>query len=380
MGLTVAHVVATSGRSGVESHLRALFEGLRAEGIRSILVCPAPGPLTEALEGAGFEVRLAAPVRRAGWGGLARLRGAVDDSDVVHSHGPRPLWWSALMRWTGRRRALVGTVHEFGRRGVGSWRGPWFARIERASLLAQDALIAVSREQRRRLLESGAAPARALHVVLGSSPILLEAPRTQFGAESPPFAITVARLERDKGIDVLLEAWALLASRGVRLNLEIWGEGSQRPGLEIQAARLGISSSARFCGLSREPYRRTERAILYVAPSRTETFGISVLEAMALGVPVVATSVGGHLDLLGAVDDALLVPPEDPAALASAVEVLLRRPEEDRPSLGRRLALRAAEEFSPRRMARETRAVYETAIGASPAPASISLSAGAATR
>lgn len=138
-----------------------------------------------------------------------------------------------------------------------------------------------------------------------------------------PFTfVTVAALRRKKGLDVLLEAFrAAFGSRKADVRLRIAGDGPQAEELEDLRHSLGLEGRVELLGrLSREGVRRELwRANVGVLPSRLETFGVAVIEAMATGLPVVATSSGGPEEIV-TTETGWVVPPDDSRALASALE------------------------------------------------------------
>jgi phosphatidylinositol alpha-1,6-mannosyltransferase len=132
--------------------------------------------------------------------------------------------------------------------------------------------------------------------------------------------ICVAMLsQRYKGIGFLLEALPILDREGVRYHLEVVGDGALRPTLERKASMLGIGGSVSFTGLLPDASAVRERldaADIFVLPSLTEGLPRALLEAMARGLPCVASSVGGVVELLHPSD---LVPPREPLALANKI-------------------------------------------------------------
>jgi colanic acid/amylovoran biosynthesis glycosyltransferase len=148
----------------------------------------------------------------------------------------------------------------------------------------------------------------------------------------PDVVLSVARLVEKKGLADLVAACALLRLRGVSPRLEIVGEGPLRGQLEGAAARLGID--ARFRGVlpQEEVLELMRRAAIFCLPSVVAADGdrdglpTSVLEAMALGVPVVTTAVNGLAEAVLHQRTGLLVPQGDPSALADAIERLLSEP------------------------------------------------------
>jgi len=137
--------------------------------------------------------------------------------------------------------------------------------------------------------------------------------------------LTVASLDQKKGIDVLLEAFALYRGSGGCWNLEIGGDGPLRQQLMQQVVRLHLEESVRFLGqLTRGQVREVMwSASAFVLPSRVETFGIVVAEALATGLPVIATKCGGPENILTP-DDGLLVEPDDQLGLANALATMAR--------------------------------------------------------
>jgi glycosyltransferase involved in cell wall biosynthesis len=163
-----------------------------------------------------------------------------------------------------------------------------------------------------------------------------------------PLIVTAARINPDKGLDVLLEALKLAKLRHPDLLAVVYGE-TQRgyeehlDELLARRAELGLEHSIRFAGFVAQPQKEWASARCYVQPARdrTEIMPLAVLEAMAMGLPVVATRVGGLPELVEDGVTGLLVEPERPEALAEAlVRVLGDRALADRlGQAGRRLVL-----------------------------------------
>jgi glycosyltransferase involved in cell wall biosynthesis len=133
----------------------------------------------------------------------------------------------------------------------------------------------------------------------------------------------IARLEPEKGHRYLLDAWPTVAVRHPSAHLLIVGEGSTARQLKAAATRLGIRGSVSFTGRREDVVALTGELTVAVLPSVREAQGISILEAMARRVPVVATSVGGIPEVITPGVDGVLVPPADPLALAAALDRLL---------------------------------------------------------
>jgi glycosyltransferase involved in cell wall biosynthesis len=162
-----------------------------------------------------------------------------------------------------------------------------------------------------------------------AGPVPPSSVRAEFGiSPDAPLVGVIARLESEKGHRFLLEAWPAVARQAPDAWLLIVGEGSEADALRAQADALPRDAARRvvFTGRREDISSLTAELCVAVLPSLREAQGISILEAMARRRPVVATTVGGIPEVITSGVDGLLVPPEDPAALASAIERLLNDP------------------------------------------------------
>lgn len=169
---------------------------------------------------------------------------------------------------------------------------------------------------------------------------------------------TACRLEPVKGIATLIEAIAILAVDIPSIRLEIAGEGSLRNALEERVARQRVSANITFLGWCRNMIPVLQSWGLFVQPSLDEGFGVAVLEAMASGLPVVASDVGGLREIVEDGKTGFLVPPRDPAAFAEKIRLLLGDPDL-RAAMGAAGRRRAQEEFSLTAMVRRTAEFYD---------------------
>ena len=152
--------------------------------------------------------------------------------------------------------------------------------------------------------------------------------RADFGIPpAAPLVGVVARLEAEKGHRFLLDAWPAVVAGAPDAMLLVVGEGSEADALRAQAVTLGVADRVVFSGRREDISALTAELSVAVLPSLREAQGISILEAMARRVPVVATSVGGIPEVITSGVDGLLVPPSDPGALAGAVVRLLADPD-----------------------------------------------------
>jgi colanic acid/amylovoran biosynthesis glycosyltransferase len=260
----------------------------------------------------------------------------------------------ALLRgWGGVR--LVTSAHGSDLLPGGRPRRP-LARSVRLLLARSDRLVAPSAAYRDALLRAYPALAGRVAVVHnGVSADELAAPRRPAEGEEPPYVLCLAHYAPWKGLDVLVRAFARVAALHPGVRLVVAGDGAGRAETAALAASLGVAG--RVALLDEQPRARVAELLngcaLFVLPSRAESFGIALVEAMACGRPVVGTRVGGIPEIVHDGVDGLLVPPDDPAAMACAIELLLA----DAPA-AERMGARARETVRLRFQAAHAGAAY----------------------
>ena len=163
-------------------------------------------------------------------------------------------------------------------------------------------------------------------------PNLVRAPTevTRPAGQSPLRIVSLGRLHGNKDFGLLIGAFARLRRSGVDAQLTIGGEGPERGALEALAASEGVAERVSFPGWIDDRAAFFARADLFVLSSRVEPFGIVVIEAMAHGVPVVATRTAGPLDILSHGETGLLVACESVEQMCAALRDLLGDPERAR--------------------------------------------------
>lgn len=175
--------------------------------------------------------------------------------------------------------------------------------------------------------------------------------------ENQKSLVAIARLSPEKGLSTLLKAVALIHKSLPDLRLEVAGEGPCHAELLREANHLGIYEKVQFLGQVSDPENVLSRGRVFVLPSNSEGVSLTLLEAMAAGVPVVATDVGGTPEVLENGKSGLLVPPQNPEELANAIKRLWL--DDD---LRFRLSLaadqRVSEQFDISRMTREYNELY----------------------
>jgi glycosyltransferase involved in cell wall biosynthesis len=282
---------------------------------------------------------------------LARLLGRLR-VDVLHTHDERPLVHGGpAARLAGAR--VLHTRHWQG--SLLSPRQEWLVRL--VSRCA-DRFVCISQDSARWAVARGV-PRRRVRALWNGIDVGRFAYR---GPDPAGPAVLVARLAPVKDVATLLRATALAARRRADFRLEVAGDGSARADLERLAGELHLGRHVRFLGEVRDVAGLLARARLFVLPSLTEGLSLTLLEAMARGLPVVATRVGGNPEVVAEGQTGLLVPPGAPDQLA---ECMLRL--WDDAEAGARLGAagrrRVERHFDVRRMVAAYEAMYRDIEG-----------------
>ncbi len=177
-----------------------------------------------------------------------------------------------------------------------------------------------------------------------------------------PLIVAVGVLDFQKGFDVLIAAHARVRAAGVLHQLVIAGKGNLEEDLRRLAEREGVKDSVHFVGFLKNPYPLMARATGFVLSSRLEGFALVVAEALALGVPVIATNVAGPDEILDGGRYGPLVPVDDITAMAEAMKRLLTDGEWH--AALARTAPEAAERYDVRRIVPRIEALFDEVLGA----------------
>ena len=279
--------------------------------------------------------------------GLARQFAAAR-ADVVHTHNNVPLIYGGPASRLAGVRAVVQTRHG---QAIGTT-ARHRAAFRMASLFA-GRVVCVSEDAKRLSAAEGVAP-RRLSVIRNG----IDTARFAYLGPVPDGpVVTVGRLVPAKGVDTLLRAAARVARRRPGFRLEIAGDGVARPGLEALAVELGLTDRVRFLGNVQDVPGLLARASALALPSLSEGISLTLLEAAARGLPIVATRVGGNPEVVEDGVTGRLVAPADAAELASALVDLEANPNGAR-VMGRAGRERVERLFDVRRMVAEYEALY----------------------
>ncbi len=360
--LRILHVDSERSWRGGERQVLELMRRQRAHGDHPELAAPAQSALYRKAMAEEFPVHGVS--MRGTWDvasamALAALHRSVRP-DLVHWHAARAHAIGALaaLLAPGPARILSRRVDFLVRRNPGS---------VLLYSLPIDAIIAISEGVRRALIQSGVSAGRIRVVPSGIDLSPYEAPfdrvelRRRLGiADDERIVLQVAALAPHKSQSDLLEAAAQALRTRPELRFWIAGEGALRSELEAQQKRLGLEQTVRLLGFREDVTDLLRAADIFCVSSNLEGLGTSTLDAMAAGLPVVATRVGGIPEIVADGVSGILVAPRDPSGLAGAIVALAADP-------ARRAAMGAAgrgrvQEFSADRTSEGTHRVYLEAL------------------
>jgi glycosyltransferase involved in cell wall biosynthesis len=333
-------------------------------------------------------VRLAQPGRR-GWGTFRYLRALADwlrarrdDYDLVYVSMLRHDAYAALGA-VDERVPVVVRAHGAGAAGDCAWhQQARFGRCMRRRCRRATALIAPCPLVRQELLAAGYAreqihdvpcgvpipPPRSPEAKLSARRVLAETQPALMVPIDTPLAVYAGRLHAAQGLKQLVAAWRLVVARRPTARLWMAGDGPQRQALQDHIDFLGLHGRVVCTGTFDQVDDLLTAADLFVRPAYEEGLSRALLEAMAAGLPIVASDVPGHREAIADGRHGRLVPAERPDALAAAVVQLFEQPELGA-QWGAAARERAAAEFSLSQMTDRHLALFEKLLLARPAAA-----------
>jgi L-malate glycosyltransferase len=353
--LRVLHVVSSLQVGGMEQFvLRIAAEQQRGGHYVSVMGLQG-GPLLDEARRLGLEALvLEGPkMGRALRAIQAMLR---RQPDIAHAHNPGALPYALLAKLSTRSRVVMTRHGQEPKRigGLLEWRGT-------------DAVVAVSEAAAAAMRAQYPANARKISVIINGvhradAPSCREKVRAELGLTREVVGIVVARLDRLKGHESLLRALSLLREASTKVTMLVAGDGPERANLETLAGQLELGSDRlRLLGYRSDISELLSAADFFVLPSLTEGLPLSILEAMAQALPVVATPVGGIPEVITDGLNGLLVPVNQPAALSAAIAKLAGDPILRR-SLGETACSHAHDHFSFERMAQRYEELYRSLL------------------
>ncbi len=372
--LRVFAVIASSESGGAERAIASLFKGLDRDRFEVWVACHGTGPMVQ--EYRHFATRVW-PLPLAG---VFNVRSAIRLSrlmratrcDIVHTQ----LWTADVLGVLASKLARVPVA-------IANVQGPYFlpigvtglrkarrevlSRVFRGIYWCFDGIIAASEFIRDDLIRRPGIRipsdrVKVIHNALDFQRIerFLAARQNKGevrGDRGFPLIVTVANFFAIKGHEWLIRGIPRVLRRFPRARFVFVGDGQTRRAMEALVISMGLSDQVVFTGSLANPLELINGSDIFVLPSVSEGLSIAILEAQALGKPVVATRVGGIPEVVEDGETGLLVPPRDPEALADAICTLLENPSRAQ-AMGERGRRTAQDRFSAETMVRAVERLY----------------------
>lgn len=372
--MKILHVIDSGGLYGAEKMLLSLAVECRRLGHEvTIATIVAPqdesDPLGEAARGRGLDhhrFRMNDGLNLRGAGDILRFA-EQQGFGIIHTHGYKANILLSLA--AGRRRPrLVCTLH--GWAAVSCRSRLWFYEaLDRLLLRRFDRVVVVSEPMRR--VASRHVPGERLEVIPNGIELAEPGDDQAASMRQAPAAgtlriLAIGRLSHEKGFDRLVAATAILVAGGMQPLVTIAGDGECRAALEQQIAAAGLQGQLRLVGYVADVGKLYRESDLFVICSRTEGLPLVLLEAMAHGLPVVATPVGEIPVVLGHGRYGCLLDDDSPQALADGIRRVAGS--SDLGELASRASAHVRAEYSAAKMAARYCRVYEDCLGAAAGP------------
>jgi glycosyltransferase involved in cell wall biosynthesis len=370
----IAHVITESGPyGGAQRNTYLTVKGLIEHGYDVELICGAGGPLIGAAEAAGVPVHvlpdLVRPVNPLKDGrALLRLHRLFRNRNyhIVHTHSVKAGLLGRLAAWCAGVPLIIHTLHGVPFRISRDFKSRFYIAYERALGHMTRCFVCVGEVLRQEIAAWRIAPESKLATIYSGIDFSSYAPqhsgvktKQKLGLETAwPIIGCIGRLSEQKAQDYLIEAVGFLTDRYPAIKLLLVGEGGLRPLLEKQIGERDLGSHVALLGERDDIADLLNVFDIYAMSSRWEGVGRALTEAMHAGLPIVATSVNGVVELISHEETGLLVPPENPRALADAIDRLAS--ERQRAiRLGANARARAAELMGSERMVLAIEELYE---------------------
>jgi len=326
--LKILHLITELAPAGAERCVYELATRLDRGSFDVSVAALRGGAFAERLSAAGIDVTTLDVRGKWDVGKLFRLVELLRARrpDVLHTHLFHADLAGRIAAWRAGVEHIVHTVHIAEARFR-----PWQFAFQRLTCGMCDAIVAVSPSARDHHARKSGIPADRYVVIPNGIDVdaytrddsARRRLRQQWGVAADEFLLAfVGRADHQKGVDTLLEAVRILASRGETVKLVIAGAGPQQEMIRRFVSQDPAGKSVIYLGFSDRVGEILSAADALAMPSRWEGFGLAAAEAMAASLPVIAANVPGLRDVVVADQTALVIPPDDPQELASCIERL----------------------------------------------------------
>lgn len=365
----LAELAGSAGFGGGERYLQLLFERLDTKEFSPLLICPEEGPFAGTMERAGVPTRtvrlepLVNPIAALRLVALLRRERVA----ILQTHGARSNFYGLVAGRLAGVPVLLATLHNsLFDYDIRPARRRAYLFVERLMFRLADRIICVSDALRQHAIkEAGVDPTKVITIHNGIDVDSLTRQSTGAVVRNTygpgPIVVSVGRLTDQKGHRYLIEAVPFLIREWPGLRCLIVGDGDLHDPLQESIAHFGVGAHCILVGVTAQIAGIVAAADVFVLPSVSEGFPFVLLEALALGKPVVASNIAGVTEIIDDGTTGLLVPPRDSRALAGGIARLLRDSDLAR-CIGEAGQDMVRERFSAEGMVRQTVGVMRQAL------------------
>jgi glycosyltransferase involved in cell wall biosynthesis len=327
--LTILHTESSMGWGGQENRSLLESEELVKRGHKAIILCQPKSGLAKRAQKSG--IRIALVRMRTSFDPVAinLVRGLLrkEKINIINTHSSRDSWIATIGAWlSGRKHIVVRTRHL----AIGIKKSLTYT-------LLPDKIVTVSEYVRRLFMDQGIQPDKVITIPSGIDLMKFDPSKTdntlreEIGInQADPLVVMVAILRFNKGHYYFVNAAKKVIEDFPDTKFLIVGDGPQRKNIERYVNELDLRNNVLMLGLRDDIPRILASADIYVMPSLREGMGQSTMEAMAMGVPVIVSNVGGLPELVIDNQTGIVVPPKDVSSLAKAMITMLSDKEKSR--------------------------------------------------
>lgn len=356
---------------GAEIHILGILQGFLDRPINISLVVFTDGPLATAARKLGIEVYVIRKRFRGDIWPIIALTRLIRNRkiDIVHTHLISGNFYGRVIGKLTKIKGIVSTIHYSDKLALGEFALPFMGdllfKIDTAMSCFSDYIIAPSKELQQLLVKKGVSEKKVINIpnafnfdLAHITDVKKSCPENTGFAPDIKLIGMVGRLVSVKNFEMLIRAAQIVIDSGVNVKFLLVGDGPQQPALENLAQELKIDKHIIFLGFRADVVDIVSLLDIFVLCSKWETFPISLIEAMALEKPVIATNIGGVKEIITDGKNGLLVPVNDHVALSSAIIHLLTQKEKAK-KFGRLARQKAMTEYSLKVMCDTLSSLYK---------------------